>query len=101
VINKWWTRNDRERFWMEITNRADVGANLWAPQVDVSGREHRSYSLAKHVRPGDLVLHWSKQAGPAIVAYSHVTGTLETSQTWQSREPYGRQRPSSSPSRAV
>lgn len=23
MINKWWVGNDRERFWMEITNRGD------------------------------------------------------------------------------
>ena len=93
MINDWWTGDDRERFWLEITNRTDLGTNLWAPQVDDSGREYWSYSLVKHVRPGDFVLHWSKQAGPAIVAYSHVTGSSQTSQIiWQSRGTYGRQR---------
>lgn len=96
MINKWWTGDDRERFWLEITNRTDLGTDLWAPQLDDGGREYWSYSLVNHVRPGDFVLHWSKQAGPAIVAYSHVSGTPQTSAvTWQSRGAYGRQRPSS------
>lgn len=94
MINEWWVGDDRERFWMEITNRTDLGANLWAPQIGDNGREYWSYSLVKHVRPGDIVLHWSKQAGPAMIAYSHVTGPYEVSQiTWQSRGTYGRTRP--------
>lgn len=92
MINAWWVGKDRERFWMEITNRVHLGADLWAPRVDKSGGEHRSYSLAKYVRPGDLVLHWRTQPESAIVAYSYVTGSRTDS---QNHESYGRRRPPS------
>jgi hypothetical protein len=54
VIKEWWTGHNRERSCREIMNRADLGANLWASQVDDSGGECWSHSLVKDVRPGDL-----------------------------------------------
>lgn len=33
MINEWWSGSADERFWMEITNRGDLGVNLWAPHL--------------------------------------------------------------------
>ncbi len=84
---------------MEITNRTDIGTNLWAPQLDDGGREYWSYSLVRFVREGDLVLHWSKQEEPggesSIVGWSRVAGQpMESTIEWQSRGTYGRSRTS-------
>ena len=58
TLAKWWRGDVGQRFWLEITNRADVGRNLIAPQLDDAGREYWSYSLVAAARPGDMVPHW-------------------------------------------
>lgn len=97
-INRWWRNDPNERYWLEITNRDDIGADLLAPQVNDAGQEYWSYSLVREVRPGDLVLHWDKNHGPGVTGYSHVAGNpVASTITWQSRGTYGRQRASSGP----
>ena len=32
--NHWWDNNPEERYWIEITKRPDIGADLKAPQFD-------------------------------------------------------------------
>src|SRR4051812_18319094 len=61
---------------MEITDREDLGADLWAPQLDGSGREYWSYSLVREVSEGDIVFHWWKRAEEesAIVGWSRAVG---------------------------
>jgi hypothetical protein len=91
-INDWWGTNSEERFWLEITDREDLGGDLHAPKRDQSGRETWSYELVRYVRDGDVVLHWWKQAGhqPAIVGYSRAVGSVSTSTiTWQAHGTYG------------
>ncbi|MFF4555373.1 protein NO VEIN domain-containing protein [Streptomyces sp. NPDC001422] len=97
-VNRWWRRDPSERYWLEITNRDDIGTNLLAPQVNDQGMEYWSYALVREVRPGDLVLHWDKNHGPGVVGYSHVLGEpFASTITWQSRGTYGRQRNASGP----
>ncbi len=38
TVNEWWAGEPAEHFWMEITDRPDVGNNLIAPQLDGGGR---------------------------------------------------------------
>lgn len=98
AINKWWRHDPHERYWLEITNREDIGTNLLAPQANDRGEEYWSYALVREVRPGDLVLHWDKNHGPGVVGYSHARGEAFASViTWQSRGTYGRQRSASGP----
>ncbi|GHE91037.1 hypothetical protein GCM10018785_67120 [Streptomyces longispororuber] len=100
-VNRWWRQHPNERFWLEITNREDIGTNLLAPQVNDRGEEYWSYALVREVRPGDLVLHWDKNHGPGVVGYSHVRGEAFASTIiWQSRGTYGRQRSTSGPESA-
>ncbi|MEW2467652.1 DUF3883 domain-containing protein [Streptomyces sp. NPDC046994] len=97
-VNRWWRHDPNERYWLEITNREDIGTNLHAPQVNDRGEEYWSYALVREVRPGDLVLHWDKNHGPGVVGYSCVRGEAFASTiTWQSRGSYGRQRRTSGP----
>ncbi|WP_327655434.1 protein NO VEIN domain-containing protein [Streptomyces sp. NBC_00483] len=97
-VNRWWRRDPSERYWLEITNRDDIGADLVAPQVNDQGGEYWSYALVCEVRPGDLILHWDKNHGPGVVGYSHVLGEpFASTITWQSRGTYGRQRNASRP----
>jgi hypothetical protein len=76
MINEWWQSDDRERYWMEITGREDLGVDLKAPQFNESGREYWSYDLIQHVRPGDRVLHYHTPA-KAIVASSLASGVVQ------------------------
>jgi hypothetical protein len=80
---------------MEITDRWDVGDDLYAPQSDGSGNEQWSYTLVTEAQPGDIVLHWHKSrlGRPAIIGWSEVTGPLSIgSITWQARGTRGRAR---------
>jgi len=80
-IREWWAADPEERFWIEITDRVDLGANLLAPTTDHSGKATWSYTLVSHVRPGDVVLHWWKQGDTpkAVVAFSTVVAPAEDS----------------------
>lgn len=58
MASAWWTNDPRERYWLEITEREDLGANLKAPQANESGKPSWSDSLISEVRPVDVVLHY-------------------------------------------
>ena len=76
AINEWWVDDPDERFWMEITGRTNLGANLLAPTTAKDGKETSSYTLVDHVKKGDVVYHWWTGNEPAaIVATSTVSGT--------------------------
>lgn len=88
AINNWWADDPRERYWMEITDRGDMGADLRAPKQDAAGRDSWTYTLTTFVRPGDRVFHWHRTlvGEPAIVGWSEAGGPLETfSMSWQAR----------------
>jgi hypothetical protein len=72
-IHSWWKSDNNERFWLEVTRRSDIGANLKAPQAAENGQSHWSYSLIKELRPGDVVFHYDGNA-QQIVASSRVVG---------------------------
>lgn len=76
-INRWWAGLDGEDCWLEVTRRADIGANLKAPQRNEVGEEFWSYSLLKEVRSGDTIFHYDGVA-QCITASSVAVGT-----TWE------------------
>jgi hypothetical protein len=73
VVNRWWGGNADEVYWMEITGRPDLGANLAAPQVDETGREYAGYALVCEVRHGDVVFHFDRNQRQ-IVGWSRAVG---------------------------
>lgn len=80
---------------MEITDRKELGADLFAPTRDGSGRPYWGYELITYVQAGDVVLHWHKLlAGePGIVGWSQATGEYEdTDISWQAHGTVGRAR---------
>ncbi|MFC6935116.1 hypothetical protein ACFQHO_35550 [Actinomadura yumaensis] len=96
ALNRWWEGDPAERFWMEITDRPDLGGNLRALQRNGTGGEFWSYSLVTEVKPGDLVLHWHKSlhGQPGIVGYSTAAdGPYDDRLVWDARGTYGQQRP--------
>lgn len=95
-LNRWWEEDPAERFWMEITDRPDLGSNLRALQHNGTGGEFWSYSLVTAIKPGDLVLHWHKSlhGQPGIVGYSTAAeGPYDDQLVWDARGTYGLQRP--------
>lgn len=55
----WWDGQSNERYWCEVTDREDLGADLKAPQKDEANQNYWSYSLIEQVLPGDIVFHYS------------------------------------------
>jgi hypothetical protein len=95
-LNEWWHDDPAECYWLEITDRDDLGANVQALQRDGSGRENGSYALMTALQPGDVVLHWhrARHRVSGIVGYSYaMDGPFEDERVWQVRGSYGQARP--------
>lgn len=89
---RWWHDRPAERFWLESTNRPDIGADLKAPLADTSGRENWRYTLFRETRAGDIVFHYNTDTG-AIVAVSRIAGTEQLRPiVWAARGTYARER---------
>lgn len=85
MIHEWWSDRPDEHFWLEVTQRTDLGANLKAPQTNEHGTEFWSYSLLNHVRPGDVIFHYVRPQ-QAIVARSVAIGEIwEDDIVWAAR----------------
>jgi hypothetical protein len=92
AMNTWWDDDPTETYWMEITDRDDVGGELWAPKLNAVGGDEWSYNLVSYVQPGDRVFHWRK-ADRAIVGWSEAVGPLGSdTRSWQARGTAGRTR---------
>ena len=37
MADRWWQNKPDERYWLEATDREDIGADLKAPDADASG----------------------------------------------------------------
>jgi hypothetical protein len=72
-LARWWAGHADERYWMEVTGRGDVGADLHAPQRDDAGHENWTYALVREVADGDVVFHYEKSK-TAITSWSIATG---------------------------
>jgi hypothetical protein len=72
----WWDAESTERFWCEITDRPDVGADLKCPQTNESGK-HWSYSFIGSVAPGRVVFHYSTTSR-SFVGASVAGGPVES-----------------------
>jgi len=72
----WWDKSRAERYWCEVTDRSDVGADLRAPQKNEAGQDYWSYSLIANVMPGDLVFHYSTRER-AFIGASVAGGPME------------------------
>jgi hypothetical protein len=76
-LNRWWRDDPSEVFWVEITDRNDLGVDLNAPQLADNGREFWAYSLITEIGDGDLVFHYHKEE-KAIVGWSRASGGVWT-----------------------
>jgi hypothetical protein len=91
-INDWWTDDPRQRFWLEITDRPDIGIDLHCPQRDATGNRTPGYSLIWCVRVDDIVFHYEKDEH-AITAWSRAAGQVtEAATVWLSHRGATRRR---------
>lgn len=91
-LNVWWDGDERERFWLEITGRPDIGVDLHAPQRDAVGRRTSGYSLLWWVERGDVVFHYDLDAR-AILSWSFAVGRVsEAPVVWLSHRSATRRR---------
>jgi hypothetical protein len=74
-INAWWSADPRQRFWLEITDRHDVGVDLHCPQRGSDGKRSSGFSLIWWVSPGDIVFHYSL-AEDGILSWSRAAARL-------------------------
>jgi hypothetical protein len=71
---RWWTSRPEERFWLEITDRADLGVDLNAPAEREVGGDYWSYAFVREVAEGDVVLHHRARPINAITHWSRAVG---------------------------
>jgi hypothetical protein len=90
--NAWWEDYPEQRFWLEITDRPDIGIDLHCPQRDVDGHWTPGYSLIWWVRHGDVVFHYDKSRS-AITGWSRAVGdVVEAPVVWRSHRGAARRR---------
>lgn len=76
-IFRWWESDPTERYWLEVTDRNDLGSDLNAPKRQEDGREYYGYSLIREIADGDIILHYHKDH-KAIVAISQASGNIRS-----------------------
>lgn len=92
MVNRWWVGNEDERYWMEVTNRPDLGTDLNAPLYDDSGKENWRYTLLRELRRGDTVFHYHSK-DRLIVGHSYVRSeAVEAEVLWAARGTSARER---------
>lgn len=92
-MNQWWSSQPNQRFWVEITDRVDLGKNIIAPQRAQAGKNTPGYELLNYVQEGDIIFHWwrkpTSSADRGFYGYSEVVGTLQEGIIpWKSRGRY-------------
>lgn len=89
-LSRWWTGRAEERYWLESTDREDLGADLRAPAADDGGHDNWRYSLIRECAPGDVVFHYHKHE-KAIIARSGVAAVADYAEiVWGARGTYAR-----------
>ena len=79
-VNAWWADDPRQRFWLETTDRHDIGVDLHCPQRDTVGNRSPGFSLIWWVEPDDVVFHYSLNEH-AITAWSRAAGHVTEAPT--------------------
>ena len=57
-LNRWWLEQPDEIYWMEFTDRRDLGLDLNAPQLRDDGKEYYGYPLITEIKEGDIVFQY-------------------------------------------
>src|SRR5205085_653813 len=87
-----WYGNPNEIYWLEITDRPDIGIDLHCPQEDAAGHASPGYSLINEVNRNDIVFHYDRNAR-AIPSWSRAVGdVVERPTVWLSHRGETRRR---------
>lgn len=79
--HSWWAQDPEEKYWIESTDRKDLGVNLIAPISSNAGQK-----LVAFVEDGDIILHYYQPA-KAVVAFSIAQGfPKESTIRWPDRK---------------
>ena len=100
LSNPWWQSDLKQNYWLEVTDRENLGADLLSPKLGRGGKPTPGYESMTYVQPGDVVFHYWQQPGqePAIVSFSVAVGSAETSTiTWR---PHGKNAKDMKPERS-
>ncbi|CAN7478319.1 hypothetical protein [Caulobacter sp. LjRoot300] len=89
---RWWSRLAEERFWLESTDREDLGVDLRAPLHDEAGRDNWRYTLFLEARVGDVVFHYDKRAAAITSASRIAAPAVPAPIVWAARGSYARTR---------
>jgi hypothetical protein len=73
-IGRWWEDAPKECFWLEITDRVDLGADLNAPAEREEGGSYWGYDFVREVSEGDVVFHYRAWPHGAITQWSRALG---------------------------
>lgn len=92
-MSYWWDKLNEEKYWMEITDRKDIGRDLNCPQTDDNGNQEGSYSLIKAIKPGDVVFHYSTKKQRIEGASVAGAPLEERATTWTPHGRVGRSKP--------
>jgi hypothetical protein len=91
-MNAWWSADPRQCFWLEITDRRDIGVDLHCPQRGSDGKRSSGFSLIWWVNPGDIVFHYSLNRD-AITSWSRAVGQVAEAPTiWRPHRSASRRR---------
>jgi len=93
MINDWWKSDPKQKYWVEITDRPDLGKNIIAPQNAKKGQSTPGYELLKYVKEGDVVFHYwmapKDKSKRGLVGTSKVVGNLTSGNiNWRARGKY-------------
>lgn len=84
ALKPWWESSTAERYWMEITDRPDIGTDLHCPQRDSVGKANSGYSTILFVQDGDTILHYDRNK-QAVTSWSQAVGRVGAAPThWAS-----------------
>ena len=91
-VNDWWAGDPRQRFWLETTDRPDIGVDLHCPQRDAAGNRNPGFSLIWWVGVGDIIFHYNLNEH-AITDWSRAAGHVTEAPTvWLSHRGETRRR---------
>lgn len=91
-MNRWWQTDASERFWLESTDRDDLGANLHAPVADDSGKENWRYTLLREIRPGDVIFHYHKTDRAIVGRSVAAAAAVDAPIVWAARGTFARKK---------
>ena len=92
AVGYWWSGDASERYWLEATDRPDIGSDLRAPMADEADRPNWRYLLFQAARVGDVVFHYNKKVG-AIIGLSTIAGSPRSQPiVWAARGTYARRK---------